>query len=48
MTLSDFNNRYSYKLDVMGRDLWFVIKPDMRLGCITVIARTTHYPSCIT
>ena len=28
MTLTDFNNHYSYKLDVMGRDLWFVIKPD--------------------
>jgi len=28
MTLSDFNNRYSYKFDPKGRDLWFVIKPD--------------------
>ena len=32
MTLTNFNNRYSYKLDVMGRDLWFVIKPDIETG----------------
>lgn len=28
MTLTDFNNRYDYKYDPKGRDMWFVIKPN--------------------
>ena len=28
MTLSDFNNRYSYKFDPKGRDQWRVLKPN--------------------
>lgn len=28
MTLSDFNNHYSYKYDLFGRDSWRVLKAD--------------------
>jgi hypothetical protein len=28
MTLTDFNNRYSYKFDSKGRDQWRVLKPN--------------------
>jgi hypothetical protein len=32
MTLTNFNNLYDYKHDIMSRDLWFVIKPDIETG----------------
>ena len=32
MTLTNFNNLYDYKPDIMGRDLWFVIKPNIETG----------------